>query len=419
VSSADPVRPGPRSGQLGLASNPFSLPGCPACRHLAEASDEYLGWLLLGGHSDLEILNRLSASRGLCAAHTRILLAQPGAEARLTAVYRHVIEAALGDVAAQPATCPACEHASTAADRFFGYLLGEATRGDRRTYKRHGGLCVPHLRLAAVARRGADVRWLVRFMIVRLTAASPPGVEVLAGQSHEAGDPLVASGGPGEGAAGCVVCAAGTEAARSQRASDAKECLCERHLRDEVSTAGSRVTDLLAKQAALHAARLAPVVDGRARNLGNYLPVRARRALADPDCPVCRRAEAACTAEIDRVAHTLLEPESGSESESPARLALCLRHAREVHAVDEHAGRLADARLTALGQGLLGELAAAADSCAGEHRAGSLGPQRTAVRRSAAFLDGSAFRPGVVVLPCYGRDGEAQLRHTSRRRGSP
>jgi hypothetical protein len=409
VSSAEPVPEVPPV----TAPRLFDVPGCPVCRRVTQATQEYLAWLALDGYRDADILNRLSASGGLCATHTRRLLAQPGAATRLIAVYRHVVEAAVGDVAGGPAACPACEHAAGAADQMFGYLLGEATRGDRRTYKQHGGLCLPHLRGAAVARRGADVLWLVRFMIVRLTAESP-SLDVLAGYASAVRQ-LVPSL-PTEDAAICLVCAAGATAACSERDGAAEEWLCPQHLRDKVITGGKAAQDLLAAQAALHAARLTQVVDGRARSLGNYLSVRARRALADPACRVCRSSETACATKIADLARTLRLP--GATSSAP--LVLCLRHVREVHAVDQHAGRTARARLSDRGQQILAQLMAAAGNDVAGHLSASGTSATAAVRQAAAFLDGSAFGVGApVTLPATGPDREDQLRYEQRRRGSP
>jgi hypothetical protein len=380
VSSAEPVPEVPPFAALGL----FNLPGCPACRHVADTSQSYLAWLALDGYQDADVLNRLTASAGLCAAHTCRLLAQPGAGARLITVYRHVIQAAVGDLAAGPAGCPACEYAASAADQMFGYVLGEATRGDRRTYKQHGGLCLPHLRGAALARRGADILWLVRFMITRLTAESP-SLDVLAGHAGEAG-PLAVPGLSSEDAAVCVVCAVGARAAGSEPDGAPEDCLCPRHLRDVIMTAGYRATGLLAEQAGLHAARLGQVVEGRARSLGNYLSVRARRALADPDCPVCRSSDAACTDAITSVVRALRQPGSASAGQ----LALCVRHARAVSAVDQDAGGIVWAHLGDRGQQVMAQLTAAADDEVAGALARSGASAMPALWRAAVFLDGSA-----------------------------
>ena len=414
MSSAQRVSPVPPVLPFGSAFGLFDHPGCPACRHLAEATEEYLRWLALEGCRDVGVLNRLSASRGLCPAHTRGLLAEPGAIPGLVLAYRYVVGAAVGDIAARPTACPGCEHAACAADWLFGYLLGEATRGDRRTYKQHGGLCVPHLRRAAVARRGADILWLVRFMIARLTAPSP-SLDLLAGQAGAA--TLLASSSPtGEDPAICAVCAAEAEAARSERDSAAGDCLCPQHLHDAVTAAGSEAPDLLAEQAALHAARLGQVVDGRASSLGNYLSVRALRALADPDCPVCRCSAAASARAIADVVSALRR----SRSASSAPVDLCLRHVCDVNDVDQDAGCIARAHLSRRGQRVLGQLTAVAEMDVAGHRTGSVASASTALRRAAAYLDGSAFGTGSAVIPPgYGPEREVQLRYTQRRRGSP
>ncbi len=414
MSSAEPVSPVPPVLPVGPAVGLFDLPGCPACRHVSEAGAGYLSWLVLEGYQDADVLAELSASRGLCPAHTRRLLAQPAAAVHVVSAYRYVIEAAVRNIAARPMACPVCEHAASAADQMFGYLLGEATRGDRRTYKQHGGLCVPHLRGAAVARRGADVLWLVRFMIVRLTTESP-SLDLLAG---DAGEPTaqVWPAPSGEDAAMCTVCAAVAAAARSQLRGAVGDCLCPQHLRPVVMAAGSDAAGLLAEQAALHAARLGQVVDGRARSLGNYLSVRARRALADPACPACHSCQAASTQAVADVVGALRQFRSASS----APLDLCLRHARDVSDVDQEAGRIAQAYLSRRGQRLLGQLTAVAEFDVAGHLTGSVSSATTAVRRAAAFLDGTAFGAGSAATPpSYGPETEVRLRYPQRRRGSP
>ena len=373
--AALPVSPGPEPLPPGSPHGLFDRSGCPACRYVAEASDSYLDWFALAGHRDAGALARLSASCGMCPVHTRRLLIRPAAAGWLSGVYQHVIDEALRDIGACPAGCPACEHTWVAADRLLGFLIDEATMGDRRTYKEHGGLCLPHLRRAAVCRRGADLLWLVRFMILQLTAPSP-GLDLLAGLAGESGWQPVTSSLParsGDDQAGCVACRAAAEAARCPRDEAVRDCLCARHLREVVRTAEGGVAEVLAQQGALHAARLTRVLDGRSRRLGNYLSVRARNALADPDCPVCRRQETASERVVGLVARALREAGSGSS----ARLALCLRHARDVHAVDEQAARVADASLRIRGRRLIAEMTAAGEDVAG-------------VQRAAEFLGGSA-----------------------------
>jgi hypothetical protein len=79
---------------LYSAADLLTAPGCPVCRYATEASDRYLHWFALEGHAQSATITRLCASLGMCAAHTRRLIRQPGAAVRLTAVYRYVVTAA-------------------------------------------------------------------------------------------------------------------------------------------------------------------------------------------------------------------------------------------------------------------------------------------------------------------------------------
>jgi hypothetical protein len=405
LPSPTPVPRGPSVLLLGSASALFGWPGCPACRYTAEASDAYLTWFALDGHYDADVLARLCASRGMCAPHTRRLLSQPGAPARLTAVYRYVIQAAARGFRARPAQCPACEHDAVAEERVLDLVLEEVLAGDGRTYKQHGGLCLPHLRRAASLRTNADVRWLARFMVTRLTA-EPPGLDLLAGSPDPDADARAAlrSGLPlrlaHTDAWACTVCWAAADAERNQLA-DARsasrpgsprlpgDCLCRSHLHD-YALAADNADDLLTWQAECQVVRLAQVIDGQPRLLGisvGWLSARARRAFAAPDCPTCRSAEQAAAAELGRVQAGLRAAGPGSR----AGLALCVRHASRLHDVDARAGNLACTALSGYASKLLGELEDAFRKETWSHRGVVRGAEMTAWRRAAAFLDGAVF----------------------------
>jgi hypothetical protein len=122
VPSAAPIPRGPSVLLLGSAAALLNAPGCPVCRYAAESNDAYLAWFALEGHGDTDMLGRLRASRGMCARHTRQLLAQPGAATRLTAVYRYVVAAAAEDIGAAAAGCPACEHEAASRSETIRYL---------------------------------------------------------------------------------------------------------------------------------------------------------------------------------------------------------------------------------------------------------------------------------------------------------
>jgi hypothetical protein len=107
--------------------------------------------------------------------------------------------------------------------------------------------------------------------------------------------------------------------------------LCRQHLRDAASGPG-----LLAWQAELEAKCLAGALDGKPRLLGiapGRLSPRARRAVADPDCAVCRGSRHAAADQLCRVASSLREG-----IRVPA---LCARHVSPLRGADAVAGRLA------------------------------------------------------------------------------
>ena len=64
------------------------------CWYSAESADAYLSWFALEGHGDIDMVTRLCRSGGMCARHTRRLMAQPGAAARLAAVFKYIVTAA-------------------------------------------------------------------------------------------------------------------------------------------------------------------------------------------------------------------------------------------------------------------------------------------------------------------------------------
>jgi hypothetical protein len=406
VPSAAPVPRGPSVLLLGSAAGLLDRPGCPACRYAAEASDAYLAWFALDGHHDADVLGRVCGSRGMCAPHTRRLLSQPGAASRLTAVYRYIIEAAMRDLSARPARCPACEHDAAAADRVLGILLEDVMAGDRTAYKQHGGLCLPHLRRAATIGKSADLRWPVRFMVSRI-AEQPPSLDLLAGSPDADADsraslraalPLLP---PRDASPACRPCWAAADAERQElagiaaadgraAASGPDDRLCAPHLRDAALAAGCAVRDVLAPQAQRHSARLAQVLDSRPRLLGisvGYLSPRSRRALADPGCPVCRRGDSASSQEVERLRAMLRAWEAGRQTV----VRLCVRHGATLHAMDPRAGRVAASSLAEFADQLVTELTDDFIMQTWAHRADARGADMTAWRRAATFLDGGVL----------------------------
>jgi hypothetical protein len=150
MPAAAPVPRGPTVLILYSAMDLLTGPGCPVCRYADEAADRYLAWFAFEAHADAGMITRLCSSLGMCSRHTRALMRQPGAERRLTAVYRYILPVArdwVGGRAARPGDCPACEHDDAAANRALDTLLDGLAGGQvRERYRRLGGLCIPHLR---------------------------------------------------------------------------------------------------------------------------------------------------------------------------------------------------------------------------------------------------------------------------------
>ena len=174
---------------LYSAADILTGPGCPVCRYATEASDSYLGWFAFEGHADAGYLSVLRASLGTCARHTRLLMSQPGASVRLTAVYRYVLTAARDQLAGRTTPvqpCPACEHASAAAGRAAETLADGLADGDVMDRCRQlGGVCIPHMRTAAASVPRHIVTWLADTL--REAASAPTaGSGWLAGADRDA-----------------------------------------------------------------------------------------------------------------------------------------------------------------------------------------------------------------------------------------
>ena len=154
------------------------------CRYAAEAEDRFLAWFALAAHAETGTITRLCESLGLGPRHTRGLLDQPGADDRLTVVYRHLLLAGRTYLTAgrsPRASCPACVRCAAAADRALDIpLTGLREERIRERYRDLGGLCVRHVRAAAGLGGRRWAAWLAQTALSRL-AARPPGMEVLAG----------------------------------------------------------------------------------------------------------------------------------------------------------------------------------------------------------------------------------------------
>ena len=155
-------------------------------------NDRYLGWFALEGCAQTEMITRLRRSLGMCPRHTRGVVSQPGAERRLTAVNLYVLQAARQQLEgrsgpARLAACPACQHDDAAAGRALDTLIDGLAGGPaRERYRELGGLCLPHLRAAAMRAPRRLAAWLAEIALTAVTTPTRvPGW--LAGSDHDAG----------------------------------------------------------------------------------------------------------------------------------------------------------------------------------------------------------------------------------------
>lgn len=409
MPAATPIPRGPTVLTLYTAADLLTGPGCPVCRYADEAADRYLAWFALEGHADAVTVTRLCASLGMCPRHTRALMGQPGAARRLTALYRYLVRAArdrLTGRAARPGGCPGCEHDDGAAGRALETLLDGLADGQVRDRCRElGGLCIPHLRAASARGDHQIITWLAQTMTAAVTA-SPASTGWLAGTGHDAGvrvmlrDALPAAALPGSGACAACLAAGRSEQAHLARMAggsdrsqpDRRLLLCAGHLGDlAVQPRRPGAEPLLAWQAGCLAAALIRPGSSPGRKPGPagwpWLRSRRRPAAGLDDCPVCLASEAAAERAVDDL-RTCLRATPGV----PGRqVPLCVRHILGLKAADPWAGQMTAPGAVERADLLIAELDQAFASGTRAHRHQARGPEKTAWRRAAAFLDGGVF----------------------------
>ena len=409
MPAATPIPRGPTVLTLYTAADLLTGPGCPVCRYADEVGDRYLAWFALEAHADAATITRLCSSLGMCPRHTRGLMSQPGAASRLTAVYRYVMEAArdrLSGRAARLGSCPACEHDGGAFGRALDTLL-EGLRGNsvRERYRELGGLCIPHLRTASVRGSHRVVAWLSEAMTAAVNARSAsPGW--LTGTDHDADMRAVlrratpAMAGPGSDV--CIACLAAGQSekdclAEILRTSDHGQperrlLLCGGHLNDLIVLAGQRdAASLLAWQAGCLAAGLTRrPASSPSRKLGgpaSWLRSRRGRAGGPDGCPICLASEGAAQRAVDDLRASLRASHPVPDRQAP----LSVRHLLGLRALDPWAGHVTARGAVERAEMLIAELNEAFSKNTWARRHETRGPEMTAWRRAAAFLDGSVF----------------------------
>jgi hypothetical protein len=408
MPGATPIPRGPTILTLYSAADLLTGPGCPVCRYADEAGDRHMAWFALEAHADPVTITRLCSSLGMCPRHTRGLMSQPGAASRLTAVYRYVMEAArdrLSGRAARLRGCPACEHNDGAVDRALNTLLeGLADNSVRERYRELGGLCIPHLGTAAAQGGDRAVAWLSQTMMTAITGTrESPGW--LAGTDHDADvRAVLRQAAPASARLGSGACMACLAAARSEDAwltrilrtrdrvqRDGRLLLCAGHLNDLIVLAGERdAAPVLAWQAGCLAAGLTRRVLRPSRKLSDpagWLRSRRRRTDGPDGCPVCGAGTDAAQQAVDDLRVSLRASHPGPGREAP----LCVRHLLGLRALDPWAGHMTAGGAVKRAEMLIAELNEAFSKGTWARRHETRGPEMTAWRRAAAFLDGGVF----------------------------
>jgi hypothetical protein len=405
VPTATPIPRGPSVLTLYSAADLLTGPGCPVCRYADEACDRYLAWFALEAHAQAVTIARLCASLGMCARHTRGLMSQPGSAARLTAVYRYVVEGARGrlrDGVARVSACPACEHDEGAAGRALDTLLEDLDdERVRDRYRELGGFCLPHLSAASTRGGRRVISWLAETMMATVNAGSA-GSGWLAGLDRDADVRAVlrqaAPAGPR--ADGCAACLAAVRAESEHlawmfRASgighqDRRLLLCAGHLSDLITLAGQRDSaSLLAWQAGCLAESLThrPSPGLRWADPASWLRPLAQRGGRRNPCPTCVASADAGQRAVDELRASLRATQPDRDCWAP----LCVRHLLGLRAFDPWAGHVAARGAVERADVLISELNEAFRKGTWSHRHEARGPEMTAWRRAAAFLDGGVF----------------------------
>jgi hypothetical protein len=401
MPSAIPVPRGPSHLVLFGAEDLLRGAGCPVCRYASEADDRFSGWFVLEAHADISMITRLGQSLGMCPVHTRGLHRQPGAETRMTAVYRYLLRAAAKYLAAGTSPqvpCPACAHGAEATLRAVDALVSAWQDDGLGEGYRDGSLCLPHLR-ATLPRSGRRLgSWLARDMAARLAGAMP-ALALLAGDRDADADvrarlrtalPVApSSAGPEKGGV-CPVCLTAAQAERDALAHADGTGWCAAHLRDACSSPDAGRTGprnpapLLTRQAAEAASWLAGLTAPVSlRSEMRRLVGRRRRpasSIGGSGCPACEAARAAAARTLVALSDSLLQN-------------LCLRHMMSLGSHDPRrraAGQKAAYRTASVAR----ELEEAFGKRAWARRHEPRGDEMTAWRRAAALIDGRVYGGG-------------------------
>jgi hypothetical protein len=408
-------------------------PGCPVCRHVADAERRFFSWFEIESYSVPEVQAELRAAMGMCPVHARRLVEGLGEGHILTVVMREALAGARSAVRdnTEIDTCVACAAVASGSDRARALLIdGLRDPAVARVYAEHEGVCLVHLLEAVSVAGNSTLKMLTERLLTSLHQAAGWGlVGLLAGTDADAPrramwrerlPNLPAAGCTVERLAdrlrvdACPICLATGTAGRdylhwllAHSAADDPSLsrdpgeLCARHLHDVALAEPSAASRQAAERK--RAARIgqlelflgslahAPVPARRGRrNNSDPLDEARRNLLVAPCCAACHAREGVERAQRDLVAASLaLAPVRATYEQGHG---LCVRHARQLR--DGPTARFArhhtDARLALLAW----EVQETARKYAWAYRHEPAGPERDGSLRGLAQIDGRVFEGG-------------------------
>ncbi|HLI28638.1 MAG TPA: DUF6062 family protein [Chloroflexota bacterium] len=183
-------------------------PGCPICRHVAEASARSYFWFLMEGYGEAAWIDQLTAAGGFCPPHMWQLAAS-GLAYRISYVVQYlsedlvrrlrVVETSTGRRQRQAraalaalvrtAPCPLCaileRDARHAIDKLVGCLADTELAA---LYETADGLCWPHFQRAIARADGPVLRLLAEHQLQQLAATERALAAVATGGAAAAAD---------------------------------------------------------------------------------------------------------------------------------------------------------------------------------------------------------------------------------------
>ncbi len=165
--------------------------GCPVCAFIDNAERSYFAWFVNENHASASVQAQLRASAGMCPAHSRRLIEDPGPGPVVTTVARDAVAGARMRLREETTVsgCPACESVTRAAGDATRVMIdGLRREGDLRRYLRHPGVCLDHMFTLAGAAGPGEMTTIAQRLLTSLSEAEPAAGDALPLLAHTDAD---------------------------------------------------------------------------------------------------------------------------------------------------------------------------------------------------------------------------------------